>query len=51
MTETKPFSLMVKPAGSACSMRCQYCYYIDNPESGSRFMSEEILEQIGRAHV
>lgn len=51
MTETKPFSLMVKPAGSACSMRCQYCYYIDNPESGSRFMSEEILEQTIRSYA
>ena len=51
MTETKPFSLMVKPAGSACSMRCQYCYYIDNPESGSRFMSEEILEQTVRSYA
>lgn len=51
MTETKPFSLMVKPAGSSCSMRCQYCYYIDNPESGSRFMSEEMLEQTIRSYA
>ncbi|MDO5110620.1 MAG: radical SAM protein, partial [Erysipelotrichaceae bacterium] len=51
MTETKPFSLMVKPAGSSCNMRCQYCYYIDNPESGSRFMSEEVLEQTVRSYA
>ena len=51
MTQTKPFSLMVKPAGSSCSMRCQYCYYIDNPESGSRFMSEQILEQTIRSYA
>lgn len=46
MSEVLPFALMVKPAGSSCNMRCQYCYYIDNPESGSRLMSEEVLEQV-----
>ena len=24
----EPFTIMVKPAGSACNMRCEYCYYL-----------------------
>jgi uncharacterized protein len=43
-----PFTLMVKPAGSACNMRCAYCYYIDNPSGGHTFMSEETLEKVIR---
>ena len=40
-----PLVLMLKPAGSACSMRCSYCYYLHTPGSspGGR-MSEDTLE-------
>ena len=31
----EPFTLMVKPAGSACNMRCAYCYYLRAPGSGA----------------
>ncbi len=29
------FTLMVKPAGSACNMRCEYCYYLHTPGSSA----------------
>ena len=29
------FSLMVKPAGSACNMRCEYCYYLHTAGSNA----------------
>lgn len=48
MTSVQPFALMVKPAGSACNMRCRYCYYIDNASGGRTFMSEEMLEEMIR---
>ena len=29
------FSLMVKPMGSACNMRCGYCYYLQTAGSNA----------------
>ncbi len=46
MKTAVPFSLMVKPAGNACNMRCTYCYYITNQTSSAHFMSEETLEKM-----
>ena len=48
MAEKIPFSVMVKPVGSACNMRCTYCYYLrkdaisTHPERHR--MPEELLE-------
>ena len=31
------FSIMLKPAGSACNLDCHYCYYLDKAlQSGGR---------------
>lgn len=41
------FSLMLKPAGSHCNLRCGYCYYLDKSDFyGGRepLMSIELLE-------
>ena len=25
----RPFSLLVKPAGADCNLRCTYCFYLE----------------------
>jgi uncharacterized protein len=49
-----PFHLMLKPAGAACNLACEYCYYLAKqahyPGSGLR-MSEETLAQITTAYL
>ncbi len=44
----KPFSLLIKPASADCNLRCEYCFYIDHLENGSKGprMSEDVLEQM-----
>ena len=27
----KPFSILLKPVGSACNLKCSYCFYSDHP--------------------
>ena len=27
----QPFSLLVKPAGGDCNLRCEYCFYREHP--------------------
>jgi len=39
----RPFSVMVKPVGSTCNLRCTYCYYLDTPSTTPR-MSDAVLE-------
>lgn len=43
-----PFSVMAKPAGSACNLRCKYCYYLEKGKfyktGDSHLMDEESLE-------
>ena len=41
------FSTMIKPAGSACNLDCQYCYYLDKSDlyaNRQPVMSDELLE-------
>ena len=44
----KPFSVMAKPAGSSCNLRCKYCYYLEKGKfyssSDSHVMDVESLE-------
>ena len=43
----EPFTLMVKPAGSACNMRCTYCYYLHATGSGTDGrMTSETLKKL-----
>ena len=51
---SSPFHLMIKPAGPACNLACEYCYYRDKQSlyPGSDFrMSEAVLEQATRAYL
>lgn len=46
----KPFSLLVKPAGADCNLRCRYCFYLDrydlHPASSRPRMTETVLERM-----
>ncbi len=48
----RPFSALVKPASSACNMRCRYCFYADEARSRAvanyGVMSGETLEILVR---
>lgn len=43
-----PVYVMAKPIGSACNLRCSYCYYLDkeslSPKNSSNRMSDDTLE-------
>jgi uncharacterized protein len=49
------FHAMIKPAGSACNLGCDYCFYLskatlpDGP--GCKRMSEETLETLVRSYI
>lgn len=48
------FSTMLKPAGSACNLDCQYCYYLDKAvQYGGKQarMSESLLEEYVRQYI
>ncbi len=47
-----PFTLMIKPVGSACNMRCTYCYYLHTAGSspGSR-MNTDTLRALMQRYI
>jgi uncharacterized protein len=49
----RPFSLLIKPAGASCNLRCEYCFYLDhlNPNLPAPRMSEELLEQLIKSYM
>lgn len=50
MSKTKHISFLLKPASSACNMRCKYCFYADVAQRRetckAQVMSEEIVDSI-----
>jgi uncharacterized protein len=44
---SRPFQVFLKPAGSACNLRCSYCYYLETLAGLPRYglMPDEILEK------
>ena len=43
---SREFQIFAKPVGSLCNLNCNYCYYIDNGNSGNRienFMMNDVL--------
>ncbi|MGN0190323.1 MAG: anaerobic sulfatase-maturation protein [Candidatus Cryptobacteroides sp.] len=55
---SKPLYVMAKPAGPACNLACEYCYYLEKrnlyrtPQNSGRFeMSDELLEEYIRQYL
>ncbi len=50
-----PLYVMLKPAGAACNLRCEYCYYLDKkelyPDQGRFMMTEALLEKFTRQYL
>ena len=49
--KASPFSVMIKPIGSRCNLRCPYCYYLPTPHLGPARMTDEILERFIRQYI
>jgi len=51
---SRPFHLMIKPAGPACNLACAYCYYLEKashyPGSSLR-MGDETLARVTAAYL
>ena len=50
-----PMYIMVKPVGSACNLRCDYCYYLEKQHlyanEGRQMLSYELLERFIREYI
>ena len=44
----RPYYMLAKPCGSACHLRCSYCYFLDK---ASGRMSDALLEQFIRDYI
>lgn len=50
----RPLYVMLKPAASACNLRCRYCYYLDKRHlspQGPQPMSYATLEEFTRQYI
>ncbi len=51
----RPFSLLIKPAGADCNLRCRYCFYLDRcslyPDQPRHRMPDAVLEQTVRSFM
>ena len=52
---SSPLYLMAKPAGAACNLRCDYCYYLEKARLFTRqdapVMSDELLERFVEDYI
>ncbi len=50
-----PFSLLIKPAGADCNLRCEYCFYLDRcelyPEQPTHRMTSATLTHLVRSYL
>lgn len=50
-----PVYVMAKPAGSACNLNCNYCYYLEKeklyPNRKKQEMSDELLEIFTKSYI
>lgn len=50
-----PFSLLIKPAGADCNLRCAYCFYLGRaelyPETSCHRMTEATLTRLVRSYL
>ncbi|RKF19963.1 anaerobic sulfatase maturase [Alginatibacterium sediminis] len=49
MSTQLPFSLIIKPVGSQCNLRCSYCYYINNDRQHK--MTIDVLSEMIAQHI
>lgn len=51
----RPFSLLVKPAGADCNLRCTYCFYLEKaalyPAAARHRMPDNVLEHVLRTFL
>ena len=51
----KPFSLLIKPAGADCNLKCAYCFYRDRaelyPQASRHRMSDTVLERVVASYM
>jgi len=49
------FSLLIKPAGADCNLRCEYCFYLDRkslyPETAVHRMRDDVLDRLVRSYL
>lgn len=49
------FSLLIKPMGSICNLKCEYCFYLEKqelyPNQSDFRMTEETLERLIRQYI
>ena len=51
---SRPFTLLIKPAGPDCNIACKYCFYACKTElfgTGAHRMSNEILESLVKSYL
>ena len=54
MTSRKVSSLLIKPVGSVCNLRCKYCYYLDKStlyEYHQPKMDDDLLELFVKQYI
>lgn len=51
----KPMYVMLKSVGSACNLKCEYCYYLEKenlyPSAKSQLMSDALLEKFTEQYI
>ena len=55
LSRPESLNLLVKPVGSRCNLRCDYCYYLEKaglyPDQSAMSMSDELLERFIREFI
>jgi uncharacterized protein len=55
MKTPTPFSLLIKPAGADCNLRCTYCFYLEKcnlyPDTVKHRMSDSVLEKLIQSYM
>ncbi len=50
-----PFTLLIKPAGADCNLRCEYCFYLEKAqlysETSRHRMTEPVLERVVQSYM
>jgi uncharacterized protein len=55
VTNSQPFSLLIKPASADCNLHCDYCFYLDKgrlyPNDQRKRMNNGLLEHVIRSYL